>query len=329
VRAQAITSACQAQNTSDPANGLPPLLWNGGPVMGTYRTGPVVVTPIYWSPYGHPMDPRYKNVLTTYLDGVARDSGRQTNVYSTLNEYWGSNGRISYRVRLGRPIYDYQPLPANGCTVEAVDTTGIYADNSGYDACLDDDQVIAETDRVVSAIHGRRDLAHIYVLFLPKHVESCFYAGPTDTGNNFCTINHLPSAAYCAYHSMAPDGMVYANLSYPIYESPVGYTCGSDSRFPVIESPNHNLDADTQVSPTSHEIMEAITDPDTETGWYDAAGFENGDECAYVYGSTYGAPGQLFNQVIAHHRYLTQEEFSNQDFFRTGGGCLQYEWFWH
>ena len=32
--------------------------------------------------------------------------------------------------------------------------------------------------------------------------------------------------------------------------------------------------------------MEAITDPDTETGWYDSSGFENGDECAYVYGTT-------------------------------------------
>ena len=71
--------------------------------------------------------------------------------------------------------------------------------------------------------------------------------------------------------------------------------------------------------------MEAITDPDTSTGWFDSSGFENGDECAYVFGVTQGTSGQFFNQVIDHHHYLTQEEFSNLDFAQTGGGCLQGE----
>ena len=42
-------------------------------------------------------------------------------------------------------------------------------------------------------------------MFLPKHVESCFYPGSTTTASNSCTINHQPSAAYCAYHSQAPS----------------------------------------------------------------------------------------------------------------------------
>jgi hypothetical protein len=79
------------------------------------------------------------------------------------------------------------------------------------------------------------------------------------------------------------------------------------------------------VSPTSHEIMEAITDPDTSTGWYDSSGFENGDECAYVFGPTQGTAGSFYNQVINGGHYLTQEEFSNRDFAATGGGCLQGE----
>ncbi len=71
--------------------------------------------------------------------------------------------------------------------------------------------------------------------------------------------------------------------------------------------------------------MEAITDPDTSTGWYDSSGFENGDECAYVFGATQGTTGQLYNQVINHHHYLTQEEFSNNDFAKTALGCLPFE----
>jgi hypothetical protein len=323
VHAQQVNAGCQ--NTSDAAGGTPPLIWHGGPMMGTPSTGPVVVTPIFWDPAGHPMTSSYKNILTNYLGDVAAASGHHSNVFSTLNEYYGSNGDISYQVRLGTPVNDTSPLPADGCILASKDTRGIYADGSGYDACLDDAQVITETSNVVSSHNLPVDYGHIYVTFVSKHVETCFYAGSTATGNNFCTINHYKSAAYCAYHSQAASGMVYANLSFPIYDSPVGYTCGSDARFPAIQTPNGNPDADTEVSPTSHEIMESITDPDTVTGWFDSSGFENGDECAYVFGQTKGTPGQLYNQVINHHDYLTQEEFSNQDFFKTGLGCLQSE----
>ncbi|MDX6544258.1 MAG: hypothetical protein QOG02_32 [Gaiellales bacterium] len=322
VRAVPVKAGC-VHNTSDAANGTPPLIWHDGPVMGTPSTGPVVVTPIFWSPAGHPMAGSYKNIITTYLADVAAASGHNSNVYSTLTEYFGSNGAINYQIKLGAPINDTGPLPADGCTLNAKDTRAIYADNSGYDACLDDDQVIAETDSIVAAHHLTRDYAHIYVMYLPKRVESCFFAGSTATRNNFCTINHQLSAAYCAYHNQAPSSTVYANMPFPIYGSPVGFTCGSDASFPAIETPNGNPDADTEISPSSHEIMEAITDPDTTTGWFDSSGFENGDECAYVFGPTKGTPGTLYNQVINHHKYLTQEEFSNNDFARTGLGCLQ------
>ncbi len=318
-------AGCQAGTADEPAGGNPPLLFHGGAVMGTQSTGPVVVTPIFWNPVGHPMASAYKTILKRYLRDVASASGTHTNVFSTLPEYFGTNGSIVYNVKLGTPINDTNPLPASACTVASNDTSNIYADHSGYNACIDDNQVTAETDSVVTAQGLPRDLAHMYVLFVPKHVESCFFPGSTTTANNFCTINHQPSAAYCAYHSQAGSGTVYANMPFPIYRSPVGFTCSSEAKYPRTQAPNGNLDADTEISPTSHEIMEAITDPDTNTGWYDASGFENGDECAYQYGTTMGTPGQRYNQVINGHHYLTQEEFSNLDFASTGRGCLQGE----
>lgn len=323
----------QALNTSAPtagdtANGTPPLIWHGGAVMGTALTGPLVITPIFWNPAGHPMDAAYKSLITTYLADVAKASGRTNNVYSTATEYSGTDGTIRYRIQLGTPVDDTSPLPADGCKLMHADTSGIYADGSGYDACLDDNQVINETNNVVATNKLPRDLAHIYVLFLPKHVESCFFAGATSTSKNACTINYEPSAAYCAYHSQFSSNTEYALLAYPIYHSAAGFTCSSDARsagFGVVESPNGNPDADTEVSPTSHEVMEAWTDPDTATGWYDSSGFENGDECAYIFGPTSGTPGALYNQTINGHHYLTQEEFSNSSFFQSGGGCLQGE----
>jgi hypothetical protein len=119
-------------------------------------------------------------------------------------------------------------------------------------------------------------------------------------------------------------GTVYANLPFPIYLSPVGFTCGTNVNFPgVVETPNGNPGGDTVINPTSHEVSESITDPDTMTGWFDSSGFEVGDECNFIYGRPQGAPGQFFNQVINGHHYLTQEEFSNSSFAASGSGCLQ------
>jgi hypothetical protein len=283
----------------------------------------LVVTPIYWQPTGHPIASGYQKVINRYLQDVAADSGKHTNVFSTLTEYYGSNGPNRYHVRFHTALIDRNQLPASGCTVASNDHENIYSDNSGYNSCLDDNQIIAETQKLVRSHELPKGLAHIYVMFLPKHVESCFFPGSTTTSANFCTINHQPSAAYCAYHSFAPgssgSGTVYANMPFPIYKSQTGFGC---TAYPNA-SPNGNLDADVEISPTSHEIMEAATDPDTTTGWFDDKGYENGDECAYVYGPTHGTSAHLYNQVINGHHYLTQEEFSNKNFFATGNGCVQ------
>lgn len=91
----------------------------------------------------------------------------------------------------------------------------------------------------------------------------------------------------------------------------------------MVESPNNNPDGDVVINPTSHETSEAITDPDTSTGWFDSSGNEIGDECNFVFGATQGTAGQLFNQTINNLHFLTQEEFSNKDFAITAHGCVQ------
>jgi hypothetical protein len=328
------SAACQAANpgnfAGNTARGNPPLIWHGGAVMGTAQTGPLVITPIFWTPAGHPMAADYQSLLTRYIADVAAASGSTSNVYSILPEYSGSDGSIRYDIQAGTPIVDTNPLPANGCTLTHKDTTAIYADGTGYDACLDDAQVQGETNSVVAAHHLPVNLSHIYVMFLAKHVEACFNPGPTTNNTkNACTINYERSAAFCAYHSQAPNNLEYANLPFPIYLSGAGFTCGTNVNFPgVIETPNGNPDGDTVINPTSHEVNELITNPDnngfTASGWFDVAGFENGDECNFIYGPVQGTPGQFFNQAINGHNYLTQEEFSNSSFFNSGGGCLQH-----
>ena len=335
------TCVSSSHKPTEPAfRGTPPLLFHpavcpfapceNGSVLMTPSTGPLVVVPIFWNPAGFPMSSGYKNLITTYLGGVAADSGHTHNVFSVADEYSGTNGQIHYNVQLGPVVNDTNPLPASGCMLNAADTTAIYADGSGYSACLDDAQLQAEVESIIGASGFPHGLTHIYVLYLPKGVESCFNPGSTTStaGGQACTINHEPTAAFCAYHNEDPSSALYANLAYPIYHSATHFTCGSDAKiagFGTIESPNGNPDADVEVSPTSHEINETITDPDTESGWYDSNGFENGDECNGIYGQTRGARGAFFNQVINGVPFLTQEEFSNDVFNASGGtaGCVQ------
>jgi len=335
ISAQSIASSgsCAVHSAGDPANGTPPLLYQGGPVMASSTSAPTTVTPIFWNPGGHPMPGAYKDLLKRYLQDVAHDSGANTNVYSTNTEYPGSNGTIAYNIVFGKAIDDRHAMPASGCTVAPDDTANIYSDGTGYDYCLDDSQLTDEIQRNIDAGHlPQNDYSHIYVIFTSKHVESCFLPGDTTDASNgqACTINHYPTAAYCAYHSMMGSnwpvyGTIYANMPFPVIHSPVGYTCGSDAGHHTLQSPNKNIDGDTETSPTSHEISEAITDPNVFNGWFDSSGYENGDECAYVYGAMAGKPGQMYNQVINRHKYLTQEEFSNTDYALTGGGCVQSE----
>jgi hypothetical protein len=308
---------------SQPALGTPPLLFHGGKVMMTPSSSPLVFTPIFWNPAGHTMAAAYKSLITTYISDVAAASGQTTNVYSVPNEYSGTNGQIHYSITAGAAINDINALPASGCTVASNDRAGIYADGTGYNSCLDDAQLQAQVNSITAAHGLPHNLSHIYVLYLPKAVESCFSPGSTTTSSNACTINHQPSAAFCAYHSEDPASAIYANLPFPIYKSGTGFTCGSEGTFGVLETPNNNPDADTVINPSSHEVNEAITDPDTRTGWFDSSGFEIGDECNFVYGPTQGTAGHLFNQVINGGHFLTQEEFSNKDFAKTHAGCVQ------
>ena len=52
-----------------------------------------------------------------------------------LNEYYGNNGQIHYNIQLGPVITDTNAMPTSGCTLAANDTSGIYADGSGYSSC--------------------------------------------------------------------------------------------------------------------------------------------------------------------------------------------------
>lgn len=302
----------------DPYSGDPPILFNGGPVMDA--TSAVTITPIYWAPVGYTYPSTYQSLTERFVTDLAHDSGDDTNVFATWKQYTdGSDNHITYTVTAGTPIDVTTAYPTSGgCTP---DTGEAYSDGAGYSACLTDAQIQTEIAAVLNAHSLPSDLSHLYLVYLPKGVESCFTTQNNASGGQ-CTIS-AQGGAFCGYHSYFGSTTIYADLPYAIEDNPVnGATCASDggrleggSGFGN-QSPNGDLDADTVISVTSHEISESVTDP-TLDAWYDGAGNEMADDCAYIYGDTStwgGSAGAYYNQTINGHHYFIQEEFSNQEY---------------
>lgn len=76
---------------------------------------------------------------------------------------------------------------------------------------------------------------------------------------------------------------------------------------PQQPGPNNNAGADGMASVFVHELEEAVTDP-LLNAWTGPNG-ENGDTCAYTFGTTQGSSGQEYNINLGDINYLIQQDF--------------------
>ena len=67
--------------------------------------------------------------------------------------------------------------------------------------------------------------------------------------------------------------------------------------------------ADSMLSVLAHELEETATDPQLNA-WYSANGKENGDKCAWTWGTTYSSGGAFANMKIGGTDYLIQQNFT-------------------
>ena len=303
-----------------------PLPYGGGPVMDTTPT-PVTITPIYWAPSTYSFAPTYQSITDQFIKDIAAASGSSTDFLSVLTQYFNdtSSTPILNNFTAGTPIIDsdaYQvPGSGTGCSA---DNGPVYADGSLNTSCVTDAEIEAE----LAHLNVTSDQSHIYVVYLPKGVEECFMSSNLNEGGQCSGVSATPaiSGQFCGYHSFSgstvSSATIYAVLPYAVADGQQ-YTCSSsaggysDGTGVGDQTPNGNIDADTEVSITSHEISESVTDPfpvSGEYGWIDTSDNEVGDDCAYVYGDSLafgGSPGAEYNQTINGDHYFIQEEFSN------------------
>jgi hypothetical protein len=153
--------------------------------------------------------------------------------------------------------------------------------------------------------------------------------GPgVDLGGGFSSTG----LSYCAWHSgyWFDDGgpivqfgaMPYDADFNPAHPSANGFICTY-----LTKGNNNDLGAEATVSALTHEIEETATDPVSLTvrpwfaGWYDVQGQENGDKCAYTYGSTLVRPPaapDYWNLAVGGKKFMIQQNWTNV----APQGCL-------
>ena len=271
----------RAAHSASTSRGAGNLRYHGGPVEHTNK-----VYAIYWAPAGYPLASGYSSLINQYFGDVSADNGKTTNVYYTGTQYSDGSGHVQYNSSFGGSYTDTSALPASGCT------------DSDTSVCLTDAQEQAEIQKDIAAQGWTAGPNTEFFLFTGKGIGSCI-------SGSQCAFTY-----YCAYHSWigsGPSEILYANMP---YADTVPSACDAG------QHPNGN-DADATINVTSHEHNETITD-ENGNAWYDSAGYEDGDKCAWIFGAASGSNGAEYNQTINGHHYFMQEEYSNRD--RT---CIQ------
>jgi hypothetical protein len=273
----------KAHNDASRVSGFGRLYYHsGGSVMTTNST-----YAIYWDPAGS-LNPTYRTLIDGFLGDVAADSGKTSNVYWSDTQYYqsigGATSYVKYASTFAGSVVDTQPFPTSGNCTDTVAQTSV---------CLTDVQLQAEIARVISTTPGwSAGPTRLFFIFTPKGVGSCY-----DSSN--CAFSQ-----FCAYHSHFGSGSTVTLYANQPYTDTVPANCD------VGQHPNGS-EADPTINVVSHEHNEAITDA-LGNAWYDLAGYENGDKCAWNFGAALGGgAGAQYNQMINGHTYYLQQEYSN------------------
>lgn len=144
---------------------------------------------------------------------------------------------------------------------------------------------------------------------LPNDANGIYFvltSSDVTASSGFCT-------QYCGWHSWGTINGSNHRFAFVGNAARCITSCAAQSI-----GPNGNAGVDGMVSVLAHELEEAATDPDGKT-WYAKTGYENGDDCAWTFGtSTLGSNGAYYNVTLGSRNYLIQR---NVKFVGTNQYC--------
>jgi len=225
-----------------------------------------------------------------------------TNVYAI---FWEPTGNVSstYHSLIERYFTDVggtglyknntQYTDSSGNAPSNTTLAGSWVDSTAYpESPLLDSDIQNEVSRAQSANGWTSSVDNIFFVFTEAGQDLC-----ADSSQTQCASN-----TFCAYHNFFGSNTIYAAMPYA-----ASFSCNGG------QGPNSDQAADETINVTSHEQMEAATDP-LLNAWTDSSGQEIGDKCAWTFGSL-NTDGS--NANWNGHPYLVQEEWDNAQ-----SGCV-------
>lgn len=271
-----VTALCVI-NCGSAVSGSGNLASHGGPVESSSTN-----YLIFWGPLGETTATGSLCQFICPLFGAGPSFGDPD--YATLIEtFFQSVGGTSYYGMLGQ-YGAGNSSDLGGTWVDPVPFAG---------ATVADSDVQAEVRKAEAANGWTGGVGHNFVVLLPPGQTECDASGAC-SGTDFC-----------GYHDHEADrsGVQTPYIVIPFPENPATPgTCTAG------QSPNGDPAADDAVNIVSHELFETVTDP-LLTAWWDAAGYEIGDKCAWTFGPT-GTTGADVN--LHGNSFIVQREYSNR-----------------
>jgi len=194
----------------------------------------------------------------------------------------------------GSSYFNINTTYYNGSNVHVLNQVGHAADVtvSGYPygKNLSDSQI-----QQIVASTNPTDVNGVYFVLTSSDVTA---------SSGFCT-------QYCGWHTHGTSNGVDIKSSFIGNPERCPSSCAAQTG-----SPNGNYGADGMASIISHELEEAVTDPDLNA-WYDRRGYENADKCAWTFGTTWSSGGGIANVHLGSRDYLIQRNWVAA----SGGYC--------
>jgi len=259
-----------------------PIQYHGGPVMPSISKV-VLIWYGNWNQSNQTDTPRGQQIIRNAVYGLGYDAGMQ-NSYGIYADYSG----VTTGVNGIGGFSQYTQTGAGGVTQVAATT-------------------ILECTQPTSSVYGGRRLTDSSVLSLVKTAAWSSCAGGAPDANAVYLVLSSSDISessgflnkYCGWHT-------YTTMSTASGAQAIKYGfIGNPSRsigsctYQTNSSPNNNPGVDAMVSVIAHELDETVTDPQLNA-WYNAQGGENGDMCAWTFGSnqTLLPSGSYYNVVL-------------------------------
>lgn len=234
------------------------LVDHGGQVLSE-----VHIYPIFWGPTSASFSQAYKDAITSFFSGIQCGAGTARPTCSghsdLVKQYFrGAPSKITFT----RSFNDLTNPPTSSPTSTSI---------------------VAEAAKVVKTAGLNIDPLGLYMVF---------------------TSNFPSRANYCAWHSAGSykaTSTSVASWFAVAYMPYVGTMAGCSAKnLPGVTTFTTSQAVHSVINVTTHELYEAMSDSliNNRSAWYDAAGYENGDKCAWNFASTING-------------YRVQSEYSN------------------